>query len=233
MGPTDPNEQYFFRGLWGWVTDQWKKLVADDSGHLQVDVVTSGLPTGAATSANQTTMITALQLIDDLRAALNSVATDELDVVIDGQSADVEVKQTTPADLTPGIEGWDGSAWRKLPMLWGYSDRWYESVTHTKSGAGDYSLSTAVVPSGYVYVVDFITTVNSGTVCTHYHELYAVGAGIVLQAYTSVGANVWTPTFPVGVALKADDRVGASFVTCADGNVLYLKVWGYKMKVAE
>jgi|GEM_PF-4731403 len=36
------------------------------------------LPPGAATAANQVTMITALQLIDDLRNALDSVATDEL-----------------------------------------------------------------------------------------------------------------------------------------------------------
>ena len=45
-----------------------------------VDVVSSALPTGAATSANQTTMITALQLIDDLRNALASVLTDVLAV---------------------------------------------------------------------------------------------------------------------------------------------------------
>lgn len=41
------------------------------------------LPTGASTSANQTTMITALQLIDDLRNALDSVGTDELDVNVE------------------------------------------------------------------------------------------------------------------------------------------------------
>jgi len=45
-----------------------------------VDVLTSALPTGAATSAKQDTEITALQLIDDLRAALASVATDQLKV---------------------------------------------------------------------------------------------------------------------------------------------------------
>ncbi len=52
----------------------------DSDGHLQVDVLTSALPSGAATSARQDTMITALQLIDDLRAALDSVQTDRLNV---------------------------------------------------------------------------------------------------------------------------------------------------------
>lgn len=79
MSPiTEPTEEYFKDGLWGWVANQWKKLVADAAGHLQVDVLTSGLPAGGATAANQTTMITALQLIDDLRNALNDVGTDEL-----------------------------------------------------------------------------------------------------------------------------------------------------------
>ena len=55
-------------------------IAEDADGHPQVDVLTSALPTGAATSANQTTEITALQLIDDLRAALASVATDQLKV---------------------------------------------------------------------------------------------------------------------------------------------------------
>ena len=39
--------------------------LVDSDGHLQVDILSSGLPSGGATAANQATMITALQLIDD------------------------------------------------------------------------------------------------------------------------------------------------------------------------
>ena len=39
--------------------------LVDADGHLQVDIMSSGLPSGGATAANQSTMITALQLIDD------------------------------------------------------------------------------------------------------------------------------------------------------------------------
>lgn len=59
------------------------KVLVDADGHLQVDTLTSALPTGAATEAKQDTMITALQLIDDLRNALTSVGTDELDVNVE------------------------------------------------------------------------------------------------------------------------------------------------------
>ena len=79
---TDPAEIYFKDGIWGWDTTLWRQLIADVAGHLQVDVVASGLPAGGATAANQTTMITALQLIDDLQNALASVATDRLRVEI-------------------------------------------------------------------------------------------------------------------------------------------------------
>ena len=33
---TDPNEPYFKNGIWGWATDQWRRLSADAAGRLQV-----------------------------------------------------------------------------------------------------------------------------------------------------------------------------------------------------
>lgn len=58
----------------------YRPALIDSDGHLQVDVLSSALPTGAATAAHQLTMITALQLIDDLRTALGTVASDDLRV---------------------------------------------------------------------------------------------------------------------------------------------------------
>ena len=39
--------------------------LVDSAGHVQVDIVSSALPSGGATAANQTTMITAVQLLDN------------------------------------------------------------------------------------------------------------------------------------------------------------------------
>jgi len=64
----------------GWDGTAFRVFAVDASGHVQLDVLSAALPTGAATSANQATMITALQLIDDLRNALGSVNTDDLQV---------------------------------------------------------------------------------------------------------------------------------------------------------
>ena len=67
----------------GWDGMDFHILTIDAAGHLQVDNLSSALPTGAATAANQLTEIAALQLIDDLRAALHSVNTDELQVNVE------------------------------------------------------------------------------------------------------------------------------------------------------
>lgn len=63
----------------------------NSSGHLLTEVQVSALPTGAATLAEQQTQTTALQLIDDLRAALDSVGTDALIVSDELQSDDIRV----------------------------------------------------------------------------------------------------------------------------------------------
>lgn len=58
----------------------YRPPLIDAAGHVQVDVVSSALPALAATSTKQDTMITALQLIDDLRGALDAVKADRLNV---------------------------------------------------------------------------------------------------------------------------------------------------------
>lgn len=55
-------------------------LLLDAARHLQVDVIASGLPLGAATAANQALILAQVQLIEDLRDALQSVNTDALQV---------------------------------------------------------------------------------------------------------------------------------------------------------
>ena len=78
-----PSDAPYPRAILGWDGTAWRVMAVDPSGHVQVDVLSAALPAGAATAANQATMITALQLIDDLRNALDSVGADELDVNVE------------------------------------------------------------------------------------------------------------------------------------------------------
>jgi len=232
-GITNPVETFFKDGIWGWCVNQWKQLVCDAAGHLQIDVITSGLPAGGATAANQATMITALQLVDDLRAALNSVATDELDVVLDGQNLDVEVTQTAPADLTPGIEGWDGSAWHKLPMLWGYSARWAEIEGFTVTAAGTYTFTTAAVPAGYVYKLELATISN--VTGARGEAIISIYYGMVMWACAyKLAPGIREPTvFTGAITLCQGDQVRITQAACQVGDGIRVAVWGYKMRVAE
>ena len=90
-------------GLMGWDAPDWRNVVVDAAGHLQVDVLTAALPTGAATAANQVTEITALQLVDDLRNALGSVNTDDLQV---------DIKDIAEGEIK--LYAYDGAAWQTL-----------------------------------------------------------------------------------------------------------------------
>lgn len=89
-GITDPNEEFFKNGLWGWVTNTWKKLIADTAGHLQVDVVASDLPTGAATATNQTTINANISTLVKPAATHNIYN-------VTMTSANTEYSQTLPA----------------------------------------------------------------------------------------------------------------------------------------
>ena len=77
-------------------------ITADIDGNTDignVDVTSSVLPDGASTSANQETGITALQLIDNLANALQSIATDELRVDLATMAgADLDADYMTTID---------------------------------------------------------------------------------------------------------------------------------------
>ena len=60
------------------IDDLQAALTSVGLDQVRVDVISSALPAGAATLAEQQTQTTSLQLIDDLRNALASVATDDL-----------------------------------------------------------------------------------------------------------------------------------------------------------
>ena len=61
-----------------WLEELGEALSSQALDQFRVDIISSALPTGAATAAHQVTQTTALQLIDNLYNALHSVNTDEL-----------------------------------------------------------------------------------------------------------------------------------------------------------
>lgn len=142
---------------------------------------------------------------------------------------------TDPAEeyFKDGLWGWDGAAWRKLPLLWGYSAQYleYETVTAASTSAQDLTFST--VPAGELWVVTSVTfycnnnsptrinlSIYDGT--THHYILMA--AYPVANRTISVNGPWY---------LIKDDYLRYRISSVAIGAVLHAYAFGYKMIVPE
>lgn len=233
MGITDPSEIYFKNGLWGYHASStaWKKLLVDDNDYLKVANQTP--ISGFATSANQTTIITALQLIDDLQKALTSIHTDSLDVRLDGQTADVEVKQQTAADLTPGIMGWDGSAWRKLGLVWGLSSVYKEYEVGSNVSAGNITLTFTQVGADIVRVIQGWTAWSTQASASRADFYLYTGVGDQRYCIRTMGVGLKSVSADVPIVLVEDDQLKVVFIGCATNDDIYSWAWGYDMAITE
>ena len=142
---------------------------------------------------------------------------------------------TDPAEahFDKGSWGWDLTQWRKLPLVFGYTDRWVEQQSDLNADAGTNSLQTVAVPSGYVYRVDCIVTMNVDKVVTQLKRVVGGGVEVEIAVDLAAGAATHISLFPVGLWLKVGDYVKVYFLDCNAGDDLYLEVWGIKMAIAE
>ncbi len=217
----------------------WYAFLIDTLGHLQVDVISAalgsgaatettlalikgyvdnletllsgGLPaaldtgalktkeqsplTGFATSANQATMITALQLIDDLRAALGSVNTDDLQVDVKTSALPTDAAtQTTLALVKTAVEKIDdlqnalGSvatdilrvASKSGDKIFGFESVIFDTQTNTNLSAGANALVSTAVPTGKVWKITNAWLLYTGTAPT-YLQVYINHNGVAYQ----------------------------------------------------
>lgn len=188
-GITNPAEEYFKDGVWGYVTTAWKKLVATAGGALHIQFA--------------------------------------------GQEADVEVKQTTPADLTPGVCGWDGSAWHKLPLVWGFYDTYSEVESASNVAAGDVTMNFSPVPAGEIWVVQHFTLRPSQVNASRITLRAVVGGLVIILKNTVTPAVHQALSVHYDVVLAENDRLQAFAAGASLNDDFYAYACGYKMKIAE
>ena len=128
----------------GWDGTHFYPLAVDADGQLQIDVLTAPLPAGAATAAHQVTMITALQLIDDLRAALATVATDSLRATV--LSSALPTGAATQATLAALLALFTGTQL-------GYKAHLVDWTSFTCTAGGTNIVNSTSVPANEVYHV--------------------------------------------------------------------------------
>ena len=106
MPEINPNHAPAPRAGLAWDGTDYRVPASDVDGHLQVDALSTALAPDAATATNQATEIASLQLIDDLRDALQSVAVDRLRVT--GADQLISYKGSVLAKRLAAISGVGG-----------------------------------------------------------------------------------------------------------------------------
>lgn len=137
------------------------------------------------------------------------------------------------AHFDKGTWGWDLTQWRKLPMLWGYSDRYAERLSDTTMPAGNSNLTGTAVPAGEVWRVTGLALLRDGATCTQMRVHVNYGGTIIEPV------NVLNPTanqlypFVTDFTLKAGDYLYCRYYGMTLNDDAYLHIWGYKMAIAE
>lgn len=132
-----------------------------------------------------------------------------------------------------GIWGWDGALWRKLPLVFGYSDT-YLDLTHALGTGGDLGLNLSVVPAGEIWVVSAF----SGYPLDANHPNYVYmgikrgAAYYALQRLPSLAQNT-SIQCPTPLYLEEDDRLAIVWDNAVLNKDYYAYAHGYKMLIAE
>jgi len=142
---------------------------------------------------------------------------------------------TNPAEpfFKDGQWGWDGTLWRKLPIVWGYSDRYAEVETALDVAAGDPILTFSTVPEGEIWVMQSLAGRSYQANVTSIRLVAATTAGDVTLKEDVPVAALRTVDWSGALVLKKDDYLEVRFYGCLLHDNVYAEACGYKMKVAE
>ena len=142
---------------------------------------------------------------------------------------------TNPAEafFKDGNWGWDGTVWRKLPMVWGYSEHYAERKLNLNAAAGTNVLNGSVVPAGEVWVLEICGAFDVNTAPSR--MIFTVTDGVTFAPFYRDDTPVVyvTSSWTGRIALTEGCYVQVVFFDCVLNDDLYVDLWGYKMKVAE
>lgn len=141
---------------------------------------------------------------------------------------------TNPAEeyFKDGGWGWDGSVWRKLPLLWGYSGVYAETKTDVNATVTFDSLQTTNVDAGEIWVITNIQAHDEDTVLTRIELSVYDGAGyqrikIVASPAVFVGLD-WQGH----LVLAVGQHIYCGYEGTVANDNIHLHVRGYKMLIA-
>lgn len=143
------------------------------------------------------------------------------------------ITDPTEAYFKDGQWGWDGTQWRKLPLVWGYSDTYREYIYEDNVDAGTNLLDGSAVPAGEIWVVTFVRAhcVQAGLTRINIYQYYDT-TSLYLYSVESPAAYVYAGG-PCSIVMEEGDKIRAAFLNCALNDDIRLYITGYKMAIAE
>jgi len=133
--------------------------------------------------------------------------------------------------LRVGGHGYDGSAWRKLPLLLGRSAAWDEQLGGTATGT-TWEKATSEIPAGQVRVLTAcsIRNITHGLTNVFIYVTRASGAKVFIAYAATLATNV--PMFVTGTfVLEAGDVLHMYAGVVTVGDTIESGLTGYKMQV--
>lgn len=221
-------------GLLGYdsVDDDFPTLLVDSDGHLQIDVLTSGLPTGGATEATLAEL--SARVGNEISPASGTVNKQLADLLTElGQKLETaDLASDTTRYINTLLHQYTGSAWVKSNLAWGYHDSYGEEVDETSVGAGSTVVVGATVPEGEVWKVEAIAIYHNDTVNREVSMNVNVNTENIGLNYSASLAPATRLFWNGAVTLAEDDYVRIVCVGLASGKYIRVQAVGYKMNIA-
>ena len=239
-----PNHVPRPRTLLAWDGIAYRPVSIDAAGNLQIDVLSTAMDPLAATAANQATMITALQLIDDLRGALRSVNTDAIliaardnvgavrDLLMDA-ARHLQVDVISNANLDDALQSvaTDRLQVRGEDQMFSVDEVVAIHTSGVVSGAGGF-IDSPAVPVGRYWIITTVTAWDQTTALTEIGiDNRHGGVGVTIHQERRALATWEMAKWSGHTYLDVGDTIRCGFVGSLAGDTVGVNITGYQMTV--
>ena len=130
-----------------------------------------------------------------------------------------------------GLCGYIGTAWQKLPMLFGYTAIWDENLGGIATGATYYK-DTSTIPAGELWVLQAISARNLTRDPSSVFLRVGRASGSVVGLIYTVTPGAGVPVLATGEwVLRAGDVARVYLSGCQADDVIEAGIIGYKMRL--
>jgi len=141
--------------------------------------------------------------------------------------------QSTGGRLWSALWAYDGTTWRRQPIIWGYTQSCSESLGEVSDDAGAFYMTFTPVAPGYVRHVDLVSGYDTSNAYAYLQvEMYVAGAWRFLVRHVPCAASR-----PYGVVqpltLVEDENIRIRFQGTTIGDNIRAVMVGYEMALTQ